>query len=68
MNFSGDNIQTGLFYVVDNLKASYDDSVNKRVKLAALRSSIKEIKDELESNSLMRAKYKLHKQFPNIIY
>lgn len=68
MNFSGDNIQTGLFYIVDNLKQNYDDSVTKRVKLTALRSTIKEVKEELENNSLMRAKYKLHKQFPNIIY
>lgn len=68
MNFSGDNIQTGLFYSVDNLQVNYNDSINKRVKVAALKSAIKEVKDELDNNSLMRAKYKLHKQFPNIIY
>lgn len=67
MNFSGDNIQTGLFYIVDNLRQDYADSASKKMKLSALRSAMKEVRTELENNSLMRAKYKLHRQFPAIM-
>ena len=67
MSFSGDTIETGLFYIADSLRITYTDSVIKRTKIAALKGCLSEVQQALDNDSLIRAKLRLHKQFPNIV-
>lgn len=64
MNFSGDTIQTGLFYIASTLSLSPGDSLTRRVKVAALKTCLAEVKQALDNDSLIRAKLRLHKLFP----
>ena len=65
MNFSGDNVQMGLFYIAENLSTGYGDSLSKQNKLFTLKTRLAEVKDALENDNLIRAKIRLHTIFPH---
>jgi predicted nucleotidyltransferase len=66
INFSGDNVQSGLFYAVKQLSTSYSDPQIKEVKLQSLRYNIGRAKECLEYDDPNRAKQWLHKVLPPV--
>lgn len=65
MNFSGDTVQSGLFYLIDNLRTNWSDPQLRKTKLDALRSNMRAVRTALNSDNLLRAKILLHRSFPS---
>jgi len=66
MNFYSDNVQTGFFFAVGQLSATFGDPQTKYDALRRLKYNIEETKKASESNDIIRAKHWLHRALPNI--
>lgn len=64
MNFYGDNHQSGLFYAVNQLPLSSNDSTATKGKVESLQLNIRYVKQYLEEGNLERAKHWLHRVLP----
>lgn len=64
MNFYGDNVQSGFFYAIGQLSASWTDSQTKRDKISSLKYNIDKVKECLESYDTDRAEHWLHRVLP----
>ncbi|WP_020214388.1 SMODS domain-containing nucleotidyltransferase [Flavobacterium rivuli] len=64
MNFYGDNVQTGLFYLVNQLSANWSDPQSKKDKVTSLQYNLRQVKSCLENNDLDGAKRWLHRVLP----
>jgi predicted nucleotidyltransferase len=64
LNFYGDDIQKGFFYVVGQLSTSWNDPQTKKDKVASLKYNIEQVKSCLENNDQVKAKQWLHRVLP----
>jgi predicted nucleotidyltransferase len=54
MNFSGDNIEEGFFYAIENL-STYRDSSSEERKIKALQDNAEKVQDALEDDNIKTA-------------
>lgn len=64
MNFSGDNYERGLFYAVEQLPLSRNDSLSTKSKVDSLKTNIANVKSYLSQDNMDRAKHWLHRVLP----
>ena len=64
MNFYGDNVQSGLFYIGRVLSATYSDPQTKKDKLQSLKYNLEQVEAALNRNDTDAAKRWLHKVLP----
>jgi hypothetical protein len=67
MNFTGDDVQKGLFYAVGRLPLSSGDTASTKSKVESLQLNVKNVKEYLELNDLDKAKNWLHRVFPEAV-
>lgn len=64
MNFTGDNVQSGFFYAVEQLPVDYYLAEYKKSKIRSLKYNIGKAKEALDRYDIINAKYWLHKVLP----
>lgn len=64
MNFSGDNVESGFYYAIDNLDA-YGLSYANTQKVTTLRNNKQWVEEYIRRGDVVKAKQWLHKVLPN---